>query len=158
MNTKKCFKCNNVKELSHFYKHPQMSDGHVNKCKECNKSDVRNNYSNNKEYYKSYDLKRNRYNFNYIFINRYSGIKSRSTDCNKRKYNVYGKELCSKEDFMKWCNDNIEVFEKIWKEWEKSNFSEKFSPSIDRINNNLGYTTDNMQWLPKYLNCIKYTK
>lgn len=31
---KKCFKCSNVKPLTDFYKHKEMPDGHVNKCKE----------------------------------------------------------------------------------------------------------------------------
>lgn len=44
MTTKKCFKCNLEKKLDDFYKHPQMPDGRVNKCKECNKNDVRENY------------------------------------------------------------------------------------------------------------------
>lgn len=42
--TKKCFKCNQAKPLSDYYKHKEMPDGHVNKCKECNKKDVRENY------------------------------------------------------------------------------------------------------------------
>jgi hypothetical protein len=44
MNTKTCFKCNLEKKLEDFYKHPRMPDGRVNKCKECNKKDTRDNY------------------------------------------------------------------------------------------------------------------
>jgi hypothetical protein len=40
---KKCFKCGIVKPLDAYYKHPQMGDGHLNKCKECNKKDTADN-------------------------------------------------------------------------------------------------------------------
>lgn len=43
-NFKICFKCNELKPLTDYYKHKKMADGHVNKCKECNKKDVQENY------------------------------------------------------------------------------------------------------------------
>lgn len=45
--TKVCFKCGKEKPLSDFYKHPQMSDGHLNKCKECTKEEARRDYNKN---------------------------------------------------------------------------------------------------------------
>lgn len=55
---KTCFKCGATKPLSEFYKHPQMPDGHLNKCKVCTRHDVRENYQARREQYLAYDRQR----------------------------------------------------------------------------------------------------
>ena len=58
MTVKTCFKCDKEKPLSEFYKHPRMADRHVNKCKDCNKSDNTVNRRSKLVHYRAYDNKR----------------------------------------------------------------------------------------------------
>jgi len=58
VSSKVCFKCKEIKPLGMFYKHPAMADGHVNKCTECNKKDVRENRLSKVDYYRAYDTSR----------------------------------------------------------------------------------------------------
>ena len=55
MQSKKCFKCGEVKPIEGFYVHPQMGDGRSGKCKVCTRKDVSANYRANVEHYKEYE-------------------------------------------------------------------------------------------------------
>ena len=60
IHSKKCFKCQAVKLLTDFYKHPTMPDGYVNKCKECNKQDVLKHRLKNIDRVREYDRVRSK--------------------------------------------------------------------------------------------------
>lgn len=55
---KTCFKCNINKPLNKFYKHAQMIDGHLNKCKECTKLDAKKHREENIDKLLMYDRQR----------------------------------------------------------------------------------------------------
>ena len=52
---KTCFKCQRSLPLEEFYRHPQMADGHLGKCKDCTKRDVGMNRVARHEKYVEYD-------------------------------------------------------------------------------------------------------
>jgi len=55
---KTCFKCKVEKPVTDFYVHPAMGDGRLNKCKECTKKDVSENYRANSDHYREYERTR----------------------------------------------------------------------------------------------------
>ena len=55
-----CFKCQTEKPIDEFYKHPEMADGHLNKCKECTKSDVTANRNARLLEARTYDSRRSK--------------------------------------------------------------------------------------------------
>lgn len=156
--SKICFKCNKRKPLCDFYKHKQMGDGHLNKCKECARTDVRLNYSENVETKRAYDKKRQRHSRSRIFNHRYNGIRQRVEGRATREYKVKGSECLTYEQYCMWVKSNIDDFENVYQQWASSGFTNKLAPSIDRVNNKLGYIPSNMRWVTKSQNSAKYTK
>lgn len=59
MDTKPCRDCGVTKLLTDFYKHPQMTDGYLNSCKDCRKTYVKKNYADKLPEKRAYEKKRN---------------------------------------------------------------------------------------------------
>jgi hypothetical protein len=66
--------------------------------------------------------------------------------------------MMSQFDFISWCEKTKKTFLRLHKQWEKSGFVRKLTPSIDRINNRKGYVLGNIRWITQERNCRKYTK
>lgn len=56
--SKKCIRCDQVLPLGRFYKHPRMGDGHLNKCIECTKMDMKAHRIMNPGQYRQYEAVR----------------------------------------------------------------------------------------------------
>lgn len=128
---KPCIKCNVVKELSLFRKHNECVDGRCNTCKDCFKLWT-------KEYERTPKG---------LLMRRYRNMKSRVTGVQKAKYHLYkGKSLLPKKDFYDWSIDHPD-FLKLYKGFVESGYEMKLSPSVDRIDSDLGYEISNMRWI-----------
>jgi ribosomal protein S27AE len=58
VKTKICFKCGKRKRRTSFYRHPQMADGLLGKCKVCTKRDVAARYEGKRDVVRAYERKR----------------------------------------------------------------------------------------------------
>ena len=99
---KTCFKCNTEKSLTEYYKHRQMADGHLNKCKECTKKDVAENEA-------EYD-KTEKGVIRVIY----------KTQKRHNKLRGHGELPYSKKELKEWLYDN--KFKKFYFDWINSGF------------------------------------
>lgn len=84
---------------------------------------------------------------NGFLMRTYRNMKSRVTGVQTKKAHLYeGKELLEKQDFYKWSLAN-NSFHNLFELWEASNYNRKLTPSINRIDAELGYVFGNMEWI-----------
>ena len=57
---KKCIDCLLEKNITEFYAHSKMKDGHLNKCKDCVRARIENHRIKNINFIREYDRKRGR--------------------------------------------------------------------------------------------------
>lgn len=126
---KKCFKCGTEKSLGDFYKHKGMADGHLNKCKDCNKADVKKN-----------SVKvGSKYDHSEIGVIRVIY----KTQKRHNKIRGHGDIPFSKKELTDWLYAN--GFKQLYNEWLASGNDNDLKPSVDRINDFIGYEFSNIR-------------
>jgi 5-methylcytosine-specific restriction endonuclease McrA len=122
MSSKVCKDCRVEKDLSEFYKHPGMADGHLNKCKLCVSARVRKNRRERLEQYAQYEkaranlphrveARRKYYEEHKEQISEYKKIwmanNKESVDASKRNYYELNRDEVIARS-KKWGEDNPE--------------------------------------------------
>lgn len=103
------------------------------------------------------ETEQRRYNFIRMWGKRYAHMLARHEGRSTNSSHAQGAGICTKDEFFAWCKttENIDAFMSIWYDWAMADFPLHLSPSVDRIDPTLGYTCDNLQWLPFEENCRK---
>lgn len=100
--------------------------------------------------------RRRRINLKYFLTDLWCHLRTRcenkTNESNLKYYS--GRKYCSKEEFStKFLHDTN--FIELHNKWVQLDCELKFTPSVDRINKNLDYTSDNIQIITYSLNAGK---
>ena len=77
----------------------------------------------------------------------YRNMQSRIEGVQAQKHHLYeGKELLPRNEFYRWALASKD-FHVIFEAWERHGHVRKLAPSVDRIDSDLGYSIENMEWV-----------
>lgn len=126
---KYCYVCKITKPKSEFYKSKHKSDGRGTECKSCTRSLSR-------------AYRRSKLG---LIANMYSNHKSRS------KKRGHLPPVYTRGELTTWvfAQDN---FESLYTEWVASDFERYLVPSVDRLDDAVGYTLSNIRLVTWWVN------
>lgn len=93
---------------------------------------------------------------NQVLKDRYSSIINR---CNGKTTDYYGhyagKDYMPVYEWVEFCNEHKSQLQEMWQVYMEHNKSSKYAISVDRIDNEKGYTKDNIQFVTHGFNSWK---
>lgn len=90
-----------------------------------------------------------------FLVRLYRNMQSRVTGVQKLKLHLYkDKPILDRESFYIWANNSKE-FHTLFSKWEEAGYDRRLTPSVNRINPDLGYELPNMEWVEFSENCRK---
>ena len=135
MNKKTCTKCGEIKFLNEFHRNGirRRAD-----CKTCNTQRVKDRKKDKRKY----------------LIDKYESMKQRvnGTHSSERHKHIYvGLELMDRDEFIRNSLNDIE-YNRLHDEWSDSGYDHKLAPSTDRLDGDIGYVWDNIDWTTHSIN------
>lgn len=163
MINKLCKHCNEIKLIKEFYRCSYSKDGYRSLCIKCINAENKKSYQRNKKKILERTSKYQKL-YRKDYTDRAREIYSKtikyfiSSMWKHRVYlaKKYNRELAfTKEEFINWVNNNPKFYE-LYEIYKKSGYIKRLAPSIDRINNKLGYTFNNIQIITHGENARKH--
>jgi len=84
----------------------------------------------------------------------YSEMTRRVKTYDPKRPRYFNLSICNRDEFKEKFKKDPQ-FLKLYKNWQSHGFKRKHAPSIDHINNEKGYTLDNLEFTSHYENSVK---